>query len=78
MTPADFRDLRESLGLSCARVGNKYGVAPITVSRFERGISAPDRNPAGMKWHPGQAAMWMQGMKARRDMLRARTVRGRP
>jgi putative transcriptional regulator len=41
MTKDEIRELRERLGLNQEQFGNKIGVHFITISRWERGISAP-------------------------------------
>lgn len=66
MTPTDFRTARKRLGFTQEDVAARYDVTRETVAQFERGrVSSP-------RWDLADAVAWF------RDMLRARTVRGRP
>ncbi len=41
MKPSEVKDLRIKLGLKQQQFGQLFGVHPITVSKWERGILAP-------------------------------------
>lgn len=42
MTPEEIRELRLSLGLSQAQLGEKIGVHRDTISYYERGVHPPN------------------------------------
>jgi DNA-binding transcriptional regulator YiaG len=41
MKASEIKNLREELGLTQFEMAQKVGVTPMTISRWERGISAP-------------------------------------
>ncbi len=43
MNPKEIKDLRDKLKLTQPELAYKLQIAPMTVSRWERGISAPSK-----------------------------------